>query len=159
MPSFNSIKVRLKPPRAQRAKRASTQFQFHKGPIKAPIAEEATTDLSCFNSIKVRLKRLARCSVMQRSTSFNSIKVRLKQVNHRCGQSRDICFNSIKVRLKHAGDGNTASCPVFQFHKGPIKAFIFSSSTLSAVEFQFHKGPIKALAALRVKVINQVSIP
>ena len=30
----------------------------------------------------------------------------------------------MKVRLKHAGDGNTAPLPLFQFHEGPIKTSV-----------------------------------
>ena len=34
---------------------------------------------------------------------------------------------------------------MFQFHKGPIKAFRYKFINLLRLLFQFHKGPIKAM--------------
>ena len=53
---FNSIKVRLEPPQAQR-ERFEAAFQFHKGTIRTHISVGRTLkQAKHFNSIKVRLE-------------------------------------------------------------------------------------------------------
>ena len=54
-------------------------FQFHEGPIKTQAKHEKTVPLSCFNSMKVRLKPANGNVPSTNIFSFNSMKVRLKQ--------------------------------------------------------------------------------
>ena len=86
--SFNSMKVRLKHKRKRCRERASwfqfhegpikapkpktshntpTKFQFHEGPIKAIPPPCLLALLSCFNSMKVRLKLRAQLDQVRRT--------------------------------------------------------------------------------------------
>ena len=80
---------------------------------------------------------------------FNSIKVRLKPEKLAFIDCMKLCFNSIKVRLKPACSQLPARPHSFQFHKGPIKAFVLSGQRSKSDLFQFHKGPIKALIKMQ----------
>ena len=74
-------------------------FQFHEGPIKTLGKSRIKLLQQRFNSMKVRLKRKCVTAVL----------------------TPLLCFNSMKVRLKLDCSGFFFSCPVFQFHEGPIK--------------------------------------
>ena len=57
LPSFNSIKVRLRLSMKRQAG-TITRFQFHKGAIKTDAGDKLGAPIMCFNSIKVRLRRI-----------------------------------------------------------------------------------------------------
>ena len=78
-----------------------------------------------FNSIKVRLERVAAKNVNSPVNNFNSIKVRLERLN---------------PLWRYLGISG------FQFHKGAIRTYICAQIQLLSVSFQFHKGAIRTFA-------------
>ena len=75
--------------------------------------------------------------------NFNSIKVRLKQLPSFPADNDLSYFNSIKVRLKHIGCVALQVVTVFQFHKGTIKTFLFSSIFRKITHFNSIKVRLK----------------
>ena len=74
-------------------------FQFHKGTIKTSLAEVRQSNISDFNSIKVRLK-LATYTRSPFSNVFQFHKGTIKTSFCIENNSSVLNFNSIKVRLK-----------------------------------------------------------
>ena len=155
---FNSIKVRLEPPKLWKH-RAVHQFQFHKGAIRTKPRFVTLLSVSNFNSIKVRLEQCWRWKTCPNHANFNSIK----------------------VRLELDTDPIIVDAHIFQFHKGAIRT---TSSALVTVyladfnsikvrlelaftqkhidpftTFQFHKGAIRTLATLSLSNCTHISIP
>ena len=75
---FNSMKVRLKHLEHHQIIMMMKKFQFHEGPIKTLTLLTPLVPMSCFNSMKVRLKPCAASSSAFFLSCFNSMKVRLK---------------------------------------------------------------------------------
>ena len=97
---FNSIKVR-----SERYEEAGINpyfalFQFHKGAIRTIQGTGGSSEVSNFNSIKVRLEQKADALKSQQEMNFNSIKVRLEPTCPVCSHRMHPNFNSIKVRLE-----------------------------------------------------------
>ena len=117
---FKSIKVRLKLTPSVHCQMCP-KFQFHKGPIKAAMAQASVWGEPCFNSIKVRLKQDAVDFVLN-ANYFQFHK----------GPIKTYCF----IRAN-------AAVLRFQFHEGPIKTNSTFANRIVFIVFQFHEGPIK----------------
>ena len=121
--SFNSMKVRLKRNWLRQSHPLIQMFQFHEGPIKTLRPLWVLSLLTCFNSMKVRLKpkkdnntaifkefqfhegpiKTLRPNTLRVGVrSFNSMKVRLKRAPLGLAPLTQRGFNSMKVRLKRS---------------------------------------------------------
>ena len=118
------MKVRLKQSLLPARCLPPKQFQFHEGPIKTSRGIQYRTEKLCFNSMKVRLKRVKAQILITSHRSFNSMKVRLKQV----------CCQSLSNRVG------------FQFHEGPIKTKGSLSSQQDVNRFNSMKVRLKPIA-------------
>ena len=117
---FNSIKVQLKRRKLEMLARLKA-FQFHKGTIKTPFSMSKPVRSSYFNSIKVQLKLSSSLRGIFTMCNFNSIKVQLKRRASILFCISRIYFNSIKVQLKLKDMDEYDRVFRFQFHKGTIK--------------------------------------
>ena len=128
------------------------------------------TNVTNFNSIKVRLRHTIQLKSNNFSLHFNSIKVRLRRYKGWCAKTvvpqfqfhkgsiktpryiQRLClwlyFNSIKVRLRPTQNPPSAVPHLFQFHKGSIKTFLCCLCWETVNLFQFHKGSIKTITNL-----------
>ena len=77
----------------------SYSFQFHEGPIKTSGARAAARLLSCFNSMKVRLKHYNR-QPADATLLFQFHEGPIKTAGGGGPKKVVACFNSMKVRLK-----------------------------------------------------------
>ena len=130
---FKSIKVRLKLTPSVHCQMCP-KFQFHKGPIKAAMAQASVWGEPCFNSIKVRLKQDAVDFVLN-ANYFQFHK----------GPIKTYCF----IRAN-------AAVLRFQFHEGPIKTAFPQVDGNWLLTFQFHEGPIKTKILFSLLVLRRV---
>ena len=112
-------------------------FQFHKGTIKTYLCRRRFSELSCFNSIKVRLKPTGegrRATIREFQFHKGTIKTRYRYVS-RYGRR------------------------MFQFHKGTIKTGILQSVWALLNSFNSIKVRLKLPTSIFFMSLMFVSIP
>ena len=160
IPSFNSIKVRLKLD-ADNYPDEYHVFQFHKGTIKTYEKLFTLSSKYLFQFHKGTIKTEQSLHYQRLNNGFNSIKVRLKLTFHIATCLLHRCFNSIKVRLKHRIKFRyyKIGCS-FNSIKVRLKPLGSLLSGKAALVFQFHKGTIKTESITWIyPSVENVSIP
>ena len=78
---------------------ANVVFQFHEGPIKTVCQNSPSFLFTCFNSMKVRLKRPASLfAVLLARFQFHEGPIKTEMEDNKT--NAQVRFNSMKVRLK-----------------------------------------------------------
>ena len=99
--TFNTKKVRLKPPKAPDRRLPTGTFQYQKGAIKTFASSRASLARTDFQYQKGAIKTAPRRSASEGSNvAFNTKKVRLKRTIEILNNIVDLPFNTKKVRLK-----------------------------------------------------------
>ena len=99
--SFNSIKVRVRQTNRMNAQTNYMVFQFHKGTSKTATVSGKWRTLTCFNSIKVRVRLPSSACRSTSSLCFNSIKVRVRPTLKSGGMMRTtLMFSHCKGKKK-----------------------------------------------------------
>ena len=135
-------------------------FQFHKGTIKTPKADQTHLSWAEFQFHKGTIKTAPRNTGLLFDVSFQFHKGTIKTMRlQQVGTEYDY-FNSIKVRLKLMTASWNLMFIIFQFHKGTIKTSNTMSTDDYTTLFQFHKGTIKTwILCIMIPSLSVISIP
>ena len=90
---------------------------------------------------------------------FNSIKVRLERIAFKASSLLDSHFNSIKVRLELTVAGPMLDTPTFQFHKGTIRTLKSGRNKYVLFHFNSIKVRLEHMAPNTDDGDDTISIP